>query len=406
MTDVELKVADSFERVFPVPTVVADWDDVLERAGARSGTPTRPPWRWRVVVIAAAIVAGAALLATPALGLGDRLLNLIQGKRSALDVQAPAWSRDGRTIVFVSWRDGNGEVYAMNADASEPRNLTQHPAKDARPAWSPDGRRIAFVSRRDGNSEVYVMNADGSGKRNLTRNRASDDYPTWSPDGRRLAFLRGPDFYSYQLYVVNADGSGLRRLTLRVPEGTPETTGPRRGGQLVWSPDGRTIYFGRYLVRTDGSGARRLPYIPLTAVWSPDGTRIAFAGHKWLYGAPRKPGPCCYSSHSDIYVMNADGSGRRKLTHNARYNAEPAWSPDGRKIAFRSTRNGNRDIYVMNADGSGKRNLTRNPANDGNPSWSPDGRRIAFVSNRDGRRLEAHVMNADGSGQRSLAQGT
>ena len=413
MTDVELDVADSFERVFPVPTVVADWDDVLDRAGALSGAPTRPPSRWRVVAIAAAIVAGAALLATPALGLGDRLLSLLQSRPTPLDVQAPAWSRDGRTIVFVSWRDGNGEVYAMNADSSEPRNLTQHPAKDAHPAWSPDGRHIAFVSRRDGQSEVYVMNADGSGKRNLTRDRASDDFPTWSPDGRRIAFLRGRlhgnprpgrdvrRWYLYHPYVVNADGSGLRRLTLRIPEGAPQTTGPFRGGQLVWSPDGRTIYFGRYLVRTDGSGARRLPYIPITAVWSPDGRRIAFARPRGRTG----PGPCCYSSHSDIYVMNADGSGKRKLTHNARYNAEPAWSPDGRKIAFRSTRNGNRDVYVMNADGSGKRNLTRHPARDGSPSWSPDGRRIAFVSNRDGR-LEAHVMNADGSGQRSLTQRT
>ena len=283
MTDVELDVADSFERVFPVPTVVADWDDVLDRAGARNGTPTRPPSRWRVVAIAVAIVAGAALLATPALGIGDRLLSLIQGKPSRLDVQAPAWSRDGRTIVFVSWRDGNGEVYAMDADSSEPRNLTQHPAKDVRPAWSPDGRRIAFVSQRDGNSEIYVMNADGSGKRNLTRNRANDDYPTWSPDGRRIAFLRARcaattgrlgvlRFYSYHLYVVNADGSGLRRLTLNAP-----TVEAVSWNQLVWSPDGRTIYFGRYLVRTDGSGARRLPYIPLTAVWSPDGRRIAFA---------------------------------------------------------------------------------------------------------------------------------
>ena len=80
MTDVELEVADSFERVFPVPTVVPDWDDVLDRAGARSRARTRPPSRWRVVVIAVAIVAGVALLATPALGLGDRLLSLIQGK--------------------------------------------------------------------------------------------------------------------------------------------------------------------------------------------------------------------------------------------------------------------------------------------------------------------------------------
>jgi len=407
MTDLDRA---SLDRILPSTAGAPDWDDVLDRAGARSRTPTRPPSRWRVVAIAVAIVAGAALLVTPALGIGDRLLSLFQGKQSPLDVQAPSWSPDGRTIVFVSWRDGNGEVYAMDADGSGPRNLTQHPAKDVRPAWSPDGGRIAFVSRRDGNSEVYVMDADGSGKRNLTRDRASDDLPTWSADGRRIAFLRGrlrrtvpglgvQRFYSYHLYVVNADGSGLRRLTLyaeREHYATPEGKYPY---QLVWSPDGRTIYFGRYLVRTDGSGARRLPYVPLTAVWSPDGRRIAFAG----YGGrdPTEPGPCCYSSHSDIYVMNADGSGTRKLTHNARYNAEPAWSPDGRKIAFRSTRNGNRDIYVMNADGSGKRNLTRHPARDGSPSWSPDGRRIAFVSNRDGR-LEAHVMNADGSGQRSL----
>ena len=189
MTDVELVVADWFERVFAVRRS-SRLGRRARRAGARSGTPPRPPSRWRVVAIAAAIVAGAALLATPALGIGDRLLSLIQGKPSPLDVQAPAWSRDGRTIVFVSWRDGNGEVYAMDADGSGPRNLTQHPAKDVRPAWSPDGRKIAFVSRRDGNSEVYVMNADGSGKRNLTRSRASEDYPTWSPDGRRIAFLR------------------------------------------------------------------------------------------------------------------------------------------------------------------------------------------------------------------------
>ena len=293
----------------------------------------------------------------------------------------------------------------MDADGSSPRNLTQHPAKDVRPAWSPDGRRIAFVSRRDGNSEVYVMNADGSGKRNLTRDRASDDYPTWSPDGRRIAFLRGRltairvpgrgvrRRYLYHLYVVNADGSGLRRLTRnRRGPGIPRSAG------LV---TGRADDLLRALPRQhrrERSAEAPVHTVDRRLVARRAADRLR--GPQWLYGGA-KPGPCCYAAHSDIYVMNADGSGIRKLTHNAAYNAEPAWSPDGRKIAFRSTRNGNRDIYVMNADGSGKRNLTRNPAQDGRPSWSPDGRRIAFVSNRDGR-LEAHVMNADGSGQRSL----
>jgi TolB protein len=414
-----------------VPTFAdegGDWERVVSDAGAETPTTTaqRSPvdtaassvaprgngrwaarWLTRPRLVAIAVTALlAALLVTPALGIGDRLLSLIQRKQIRLDVQAPAWSHDGRTIVFVSWRDRNGEIYAMDADSSSPRNLTQDPAQDVRPAWSPDGRRIAFASRRDGNSEIYVMNADGGEKRNLTRNRANDDYPTWSPDGRKIAFLRcsgSPrscvtSSYSFELYIVNADGSGLRRLPLN-PTGSSRY--PLRYPP-VWSPDGRTIYSGRYLVSTDGSGSRWLPYIPLTAVWSPDGRRIAFARPRPRTG----PGPCCYSAHSDIYVMNADGSGIRKLTHNAAQNAEPAWSPDGRKIAFRSTRNGNRDLFVMNADGSGKRNLTRNAAWDSRPSWSPDGRKIAFVSNRDGR-LEAYVMNADGSGQRRLTlQGT
>ena len=361
--------------------------------------------RWPLAAVAAVILV-AALLVTPAFGIGDRLLSLIQ-QPTRLDVSAPAWSPDGRTIVFVSGRDGNGEVYAMNADGSEPRNLTQHPANDVRPAWSPEGRRIAFVSRRDGNSEIYVMNADGSGKRNLTRSRATT---TIRCGHRRAGRLRPgaprrairPRPFRYQLYVVNADGSGLRRLTLRVPEGTPERqdhfavvswSGHRTGGR---STSGATSS-GPTGAERGGSRIYRL-----TAGWSPDGRRIAFVGKMWTC-TPWRTWSVMLPS-TEIHVMNADGSGSRKLTHNACLR-RPTCLVSGRaKIAFRSTRNGNRDIYVMNADGSGKRNLTRNPARDGSPSWSPDGRRIAFVSNRDGR-LEAHVMNADGSGQRSRRRG-
>jgi len=231
--------------------------------------------RWRAVALAAVILM-AVLLITPAFtfGIGDRLLSLIQGKQTRVDVSTPAWSPDGRTIVFVSGRDGNGEVYAMDADGSSPRNLTQDPAQDVHPAWSPDGRRIAFVSSRSPSSrckpgpgpcwdpfnrqsEIYVMNADGSRKRNLTPDRGFDDNPTWSPDGRRIAFLRVTGSYrhhGYHLYAVNADGSGLRKLG-RIAATAYFSSHP------VWSPDGRTIYVGRYLVSTDGSGARKLPSI-------------------------------------------------------------------------------------------------------------------------------------------------
>ena len=280
-------------------------------ATGREWTRAHSRRRWVIVAVAGLVLVGG-LLATPALGIGDRLLSLVQGKRSAQpgDVQAPAWSRDGRTIVFVSWRDGNGEVYAMDADGSGPRNLTQHPAKDFRPAWSPNGRRIAFVSRRDGNAEVYVMNADGSGKRNLTRDRASDDdYPTWSPDGRKLAFLRGRSLDSYQLYVMNADGSGLRRLTHR---GTPQYEDVLPVAGLV---TGRADDLRRALPRQ-----HRRERIADAPVHNVDPRLVARRAADRLHahpGAGRGLGPCCrttgYLRHERRRERNPQADAQRRL---------------------------------------------------------------------------------------------
>ena len=356
---------------------------------------TRLPSR-RVVAIAALVVV-AGLLVAPALAIGDHLLELLHGKsRPGGDVQTPAWSPDGRKLAFVSRRDGNSEIYVMNADGSEQENLTREPANDSHPSWSRDGRKLVFVSRRDGNSEIYVMNADGSGLRNLTRTPSDDLDPAWSPDGRAIAFVQkkcvpsrpcGTAFETY-LYVVNADGSGLRRLT------------PHRAHVFnpSWLADGKTIRYGGYLVYADGSGSTKLPRnVPPDGAWSPDGQRIASVSVAHSPAEARDP------TKLGIWVTNADGSNARQVARNATAR-QPAWSPDGRRIAFRRFKGklgsaGPSDLFVVNADGSGLRRLTRNAENVRWFAWSPDGRTIAFLRNR-----EVYIVKADGSAERRLTQ--
>jgi serine/threonine protein kinase len=216
-------------------------------------------------------------------------------------------------IAFESSRDGNGEIYVMNADGSGQINLTNHPAWDAYVSdWSPDGMLITFPSNRDGNEEIYVMNGDGSGVTRLTNNPGLDFAPSWSPDGLRIAFVSNRDGNN-EIYAMNGDGSGVTRLTNNPAD--------------------------------DGGPS-----------WSPDGTSMAFTSSR--------------DGNEEIYVMNADGSGQTNLTNHPALDMDPSWSPDGTRIAFSSTRDdGNGEIYVMNADGSGQTRLTNNPAPDWYPSW-------------------------------------
>ena len=268
----------------------------------------------------------------------------------ALPVSGAA-AEDGR-IVFHSERDGNFEIYVMNANGTGQTRLTHDPSFDLGAAWSPDGSRIAFISLRDGNPEIYVMNADGSNPTRLTNNPAEDSDPAWSPDGTKIAFAALRDG-NPEIYVMNTDGTGQARLTNN-------------------------------------------PAFDLRPAWSPDGSKITF--HTGRDG------------NAEIYVMNADGTGQTNLTNNLAPDLFPDWSPDGSKIAFTSERDegGNEEIYVMDKDGSNPTRLTNNPlvsaggeGHDNTPDWSPDGSKIAFNSDRDGN-FEIYVMNADGTGQTRL----
>jgi Tol biopolymer transport system component len=207
---------------------------------------------------------------------GTQLKRLTNGSEAN-----PAWSRDGTRIAFSSFRDGNWEIYVMDADGQNPARLTQSPSDlDRNPAWSPDGTRIAYSSHRDTNNDIYVMNADGSNSVRLTDNPANDSEPAWSPDGTKIAFTSNRDSYS-AIWVMNADGSGATRLTSNnLGDSQPS--------------------------------------------WSPDGKRIAFSART----AP---------AQSAVFLMNADGSDRTRFTEDLDMVGDPSWSPDGQQIAFTAT---------------------------------------------------------------------
>jgi TolB protein len=268
----------------------------------------------------------------------------------ALGVSSPG--QDASRIAFVSDRDGNADIYVMNADGSNVTQLTTNPSYDGAPTWSPDGQRLAFASERDGNVDVYVIDADGSNEVRLTSHAAQDGGPSWSPDGSMIAFDSDRSGSS-QVWRTNVEagawGYNLTQLTADHPLG-------RVNNFLSWSPNGRWIAFEADRDRDD----------------------------------------------PEIYLASAvDGTYQQRLTFTRALDEVPTWTPDSRQIVYSTDRdgepqNGNYEIYIMNVDGSDRRRLTVAPGADSNPSVSPDGQRIVFDSSRDGA-TELYIMNIDGT---------
>jgi Tol biopolymer transport system component len=243
------------------------------------------------------------------------------------DESSPGWSPDGTQIVFISDRNDahpiacfptcNYDLYVMNADGSNQRQLTDTPDIESHPDWSPTGDRITFDADPDGDGKnaIYVINPDGGEPQPLTGGNADDCWGDWSLDAASIVFSSNRDG-NYELYIMNADGSNVRRLTH-----TPDLN--------ETFPD-----------------------------WSPDGTQILF------FSYPTR------GQRQDIYVMDMDGTNIHQLTDSPRIvDEDPIWSPDGTQIVFQSDRDSNYELYIMNADGSDVRRLTNNRAGDYWPSW-------------------------------------
>ena len=274
--------------------------------------------------------------------------------------QTPALKANGK-IAFVSDRDGNNEIYVMDADGGNQKQLTNNlpDTSNTEPAWSPDGAKIVFVSQRDDDSQIYVMNADGSNRTRLTNNSTFNTEPDWSPDGSMIVFN-----FSGFIAVMNADGSGQTAI--------------RAGGfHPVWSPDGTKIAFACEgdvfsqdicVTNANGSDLKNLTkgqvldfnYDP---AWSPDGAKILFVHTGFCIF-----GPCTVP----LFVMNEDGSNPQQLLSLPTI-GNPGWSPDGTRITFDNAQSSGStaDIFVADSSGRGATNLSNHPARDFDPAWGP-----------------------------------
>ncbi len=210
----------------------------------------------------------------------------------------PAWSPGGGKVAFTSYMRNNPDLYVVGAGGGRPRRISRHIGMNTGASWSPDGSKIALTLSKSGNPEIYIISAStGKVLRRLTRNRAIDTSPAWSPDGSQIAFVSdregGP-----QIFVMSASGGGARRVSMNGSYNTTPTWSPAKGQRVL-----------AYTTRDGG--------------------------------------------HFDIVTLDLNTRKMVRITQGQGNNEEPAFSPDGRAIAFASVRKGGAGVYLANADGTG-----------------------------------------------------
>ena len=275
--------------------------------------------------------------------------------------------------------------------------------------WNPDwlyrDYRIAFMSSRDGNEmgDLYLMDLDGENQIRIGNTPAWGSAPRWSPDGTRIAFYTGEQWDGYTLHIVDDDGNSLADIN-DITNAAPFSPG-QYFVYSMWSPDSTKIAFSYpnsedgtgdvYTVDSDGNNLTSIVTMPGRSVnnlqWSPDSTKILFQSDQPMDNA------------DSLYVVDNNGSNLILLDANIRYNEMATWSPDSSKIAYTAYDDETSDIWVINADGTGLVNITNGNYGQqaGQPSWSFDSKKITFTaysSTEDGYSMDSYRVNADGTG--------
>lgn len=235
------------------------------------------------------------------------------------------WSPDKSQVAYTGRAGGNSEVFVISSSGGTPQNLTNNAAEDADPDWS--GNKITFATNRDGNFEIYMMGADGSNPINLSNSPGDDLFPAWSPDGDQIAFASNRDG-DYEIYIMTVDGQDVFALT----DNEVDDLAP------AWSPDGLQLAFESNRVRKGGPGN-----VP--------GSAGSESARNW-----------------DIYVADIDGEGASALTRSPGDDRHPAWSLDGKQLAFVSDRSGSEDLYLKNVADKTKDILLAEGV-EGFPAW-------------------------------------
>lgn len=258
-------------------------------------------------------------------------------------------------IVFISNRDGNDELYMMDFDGHNQTRISFNTIKDYMPAWSSDGQSVAYTSYRQGKAGLYILNIY-EGKQTEVQNEGTNFSAAFSPDGKKLAFCSTLEEGNSEIYVANSDGTNIKRLTFNKAIDTAPT----------WSPTSREIAFTSdrggtpqiYIMDAEGSNVRRVSfggsYFDGPA-WSPAGDMIAYVAR--------------VDQVFDIYVLNLRTNQTIKLTESNARNESPSWAPDGRHIVFSSNRTGTIQLYSVDYDGANMRRLTSRGENK-LPDWS------------------------------------